>query len=326
MWHHPVFAERGVGDDVEAVEDDAVAKHVHREPLADGLDVEAVHLEWRVAVVVRHRVAVFAAGEGEGETARARGVDRREFALPDRALVGEAVVHVAGDGDAVRMARENLAGGVERGVGVALADRAGERFVLHEEERPVRGEPSLDPFKELRGRVPFLGNARRQRIARRVRGMNPRRARPPVHEHEKEALHLHDARRRVGFAEKFAPPLVAVEEERIAQRLLAGGELAVGVEKAVDVVVSGDENALDLRAVGAAVLGEDLAPSGGGGLELEAARPGGEVAGDEHGVDTLGVETAERLHEPLVAGLRRGDVNVGQHADAQGGGVGGGIG
>ena len=52
-------------------------------------------------------------------------------------------------------------------------------------------------------------------------------------------------------------------------------------------MVAGEEEALDRRAVAAAVVRKDLAPGRGGGLELETARPGGEVAGNEDRVDAL---------------------------------------
>ena len=82
-------------------------------------------------------------------------------------------------------------------------------------------------------------------------------------------------------------------------------------------MVAGNEKPLYRRAVAAAIFWENLAPGGGNGLELEAARPSGEVSGNEDSVDALHVETTQRLHEPFIAGGGWSDVNVRKDTDAQ---------
>ena len=138
----------------------------------------------------------------------------------------------------------------------------------------------------------------------------------PVAEDERVALDRPRADRLVALVEEAPPELVAVEEEALRFGLLARLELGAGVGEAVHVVVAGEEEARHRAAVRAPVAGEHLEPGGRDGLELRQLVPGGEVAGDEHGVHLAPVEVAQGLLEPVGVRKRR-DVDVRKYPDAQ---------
>ena len=223
---------------------------------------------------------------------------------------------VARKGDAVGVVRQDARRRpvVARGIRIRRGAGAARVLVLAVEERarrvefgPVRGEPR-------RQRVRVVGEAVRQGQCPPLVPDN----RHPVAQDEGVALDRLDHDGRVVLVEKLAPKFLAVEIEAKLSRLLGrlDGPLSAAVAEAVHVVVAREEQPLDVRAVGAAVVREDLEPDPRDVGELVVVAVGREVARDEHRVD-LAVAVELQRAAPDLGGVVALDVDVREDPDAQ---------
>ena len=269
--------------------------------------VEAGHLVGRRAIEILAVEAVLPSRRREDVAAAGRAVDGREAALPDGHLVRQRVVAVPRQDDGVRVLREEQAL-LLAAAGLAVVplraaeeprrvDRVVDRFVLHVEERLPAVPQRRAVLRHERGRD--LGF----RVDVPVEVLE--RTAEPLAEDEHVTLHRLHADLFVVLAPQPLPGGLAVVVEGLrAQGLLVAEALPVPVHL---VVVAGDEEALDLRAVGTPVVGEHVEPGPRHVLELLDRARREEVAREQHGVHLL---VAQDLETAVEAAHRNGVVAV----------------
>ena len=291
--HHPVRTKRRIALDIETLEADRVVIHGHYRHVMHVAVVERRHLLRRIP---KSLMAVFAAWSGERPAGHVPAMHGGELTLPDRALVVERVVAVAGERNAVRVLGKHL--------GRQLAAfRLAERIPFAARQQLVVAVHgcgwllvlAVEEHALLRQHLPVLRKRRLNRI-----WLLPEVKIRPMSQKELVALHLLEEIRLVRLLEQTLPHLLAMERECLVapslDALLQRLVLLLAVVPFLKIVVSGDEKPLHMPAVASLVVWEHLEIRLGEELKRFNRRLR-DISRHHNGIDLLGVEHAQDLLE-----------------------------